>query len=222
MAVDAGAQLQCRFSQRHRIEQRRPRSILAGEPDAAGFGDQLDLLSRDTTPEQAVAGTVFGQIPPDATIDGWVKRPDKTVKRWRDNAGGTHTAVKIHTPPQIESVGPDDAEWPNLVCRVRALGTALTSSQFELGDLALLVAPMGDPGAHNKSEAKLAQLADEADVPLSTLQGCRYVARAWPPPARARGDEASWSVHRTLMAVPDRVAVLRALMAEHRGHGEGS
>ncbi len=48
------------------------------------------------------------KVPADAKIESWVKQPDKTVKRWRGSRAGTHPAVKIHTPPQVESIGPED------------------------------------------------------------------------------------------------------------------
>lgn len=48
------------------------------------------------------------RIPCDAKITFFARYEDKTVIRWRDGKGKSHTATQIHTPGQVESVRPED------------------------------------------------------------------------------------------------------------------
>lgn len=82
-----------------------------------------------------------------------------------------------------------------------------------MGDIALLAAPMGDPGQHNEAEDRLEQLAAEAGIEPVTLGIYRQVAWSWPPTTRVVAAVASWSVYRELMSVPGRAEVLRELAA---------
>jgi hypothetical protein len=69
--------------------------------------------------------------------------------------------------------------------------------KWQLGDLALTVAPMGERTGPNGSTEPLARFAEDIGVEFSTLQGYRQVAAAWEFDARA--SNTPWTVHRILL-----------------------
>lgn len=93
------------------------------------------------------------------------------------------------------------------------LMVAQAETQFEMGDIAEAHAPTAKPGDRNGNEAKVADLAMSVGMVPETLLQYRKVAHAWPPSTRVPGG-ASWTVHRALMAHPDRAELLRRLVAE--------
>lgn len=103
--------------------------------------------------------------------------------------------------------------YDELVRRGREVAQRLSKSQWELGDLALKVVPMGEQHKHNGSIERLQQYADEIGVAFDALDLYRRVAAAWPDRTRIRS--ASWSVHRELMSHPQRGRILEALVRKH-------
>lgn len=98
-------------------------------------------------------------------------------------------------------------KYDELVRRGREAVKRLTQSQWELGDLALAVAPMGRRGIANGGAERLRRYADEIDVEYSSLVEYRRVAEAWPNHTRVLS--VSWSAHRELASHEDRFALLR-------------
>jgi hypothetical protein len=92
------------------------------------------------------------------------------------------------------AVQPGSARWQELVQQ----GIIRDGQRnWFLGDAALEIAPIGENGAHNGSEANLQQYADEIGVEFGSLNVYRKVAHAWPPVNRVTGT--SWKVHSQLM-----------------------
>lgn len=86
-------------------------------------------------------------------------------------------------------------------------GTELVSdiggSKWELGDLANQVCP---PSGNGQSDGgRLQRFAEAIDVSVASLSVYRAVSAAWPALTRVR---ASWTVHRELMANPDRFDII--------------
>ncbi len=81
------------------------------------------------------------------------------------------------------------APWKELVAAGRRAAKAYGASQWELGDLALEVAP-----------EKVATYADEIGVDPETLRQLRATAAAFPPAARVAGT--SFSAHKALLSNP--------------------
>lgn len=93
----------------------------------------------------------------------------------------------------------------------RRLVKEIGQRQWELGDLALKVAPMGDDHAHNGSEAVIERFAEEIGVAADTLSSYREVAAAWAEGARA--PSAPWTLYRELRNKADRGALLNRYLA---------
>jgi hypothetical protein len=87
------------------------------------------------------------------------------------------------------------------VAEGKRLVAAEGDAKWGLGDLALEVAPMTEPGPNNNSQAALTKFADEIGVEFSTLREYRRIAHEFPPATRVAG--ASWSVHRELANIQD-------------------
>lgn len=102
--------------------------------------------------------------------------------------------------------------WEELIAEGRTLVKDLNQRRWELGDLALEIAPMGASHAHNDAEVKLARFATEIGLELRPVEQYRQVAMAWPQSTRV--PSASWSVHREMMSDPDRSAKLRGMAQE--------
>jgi hypothetical protein len=80
--------------------------------------------------------------------------------------------------------------------------------QWELGDLALRIAPLSADGVRNGSEKILDDFADEIGTSYEVLRQYRGVAAAWPPGTRVPGG--SYTLHRELRNDPDREDTLRS------------
>jgi len=150
----------------------------------------------------------MSKTPADWQIIGLVKGPDPghpdwTKIRYRDAKGQEHRRTIDQQSSQTDIISPDDDEWPQVMRRLRNLADAETITRFDMGDLCLAIAPMGDVGLHNQATENLAKAAAEADIDLTALESYRKVAFAWPVGTRVPTQQASWSVHRGLMSLPD-------------------
>ena len=106
---------------------------------------------------------------------------------------------------------------------LRAAVEARDTSQWRIGDAALQLAPMGEPGVRTGGEALLEQfVAAEIEpvygVSYASIRVYRTVAHAWPADTRVA---AAWAVHRELMAPYSRqlirpgMTVADAVRAKH-------
>jgi hypothetical protein len=90
----------------------------------------------------------------------------------------------------------------------RRLAARVNGHQWELGDLALRVEPVGSHGGiATGAEFRLRVFANEIDVAFKTLNECRHVAGKWASDSRCL-DSASWSVHQALASLDDRAEVI--------------
>jgi hypothetical protein len=101
--------------------------------------------------------------------------------------------------------------YSTLVAEGRRLVAAEGDAKWALGDLALEVVPLTDPGAHTDA---LARFAEEIGIEPGTLSQYRRVAGHWPPRTRIRA--ASWSVHHALAPYEDAEKILKRLVREKR------
>jgi hypothetical protein len=99
-----------------------------------------------------------------------------------------------------QAVVPGSPRWIELVTQ----GIIKTADRnWFLGKAALEIAPMGDNGVNNGTEASLQQYADEIGVEYASLQIYRKVAASWPPVTRVTGTP--WKVHHMLMGRKDLI-----------------
>lgn len=105
-----------------------------------------------------------------------------------------------------ELVGKVTAQrYQELVELGRQLAKSLSTSQFQLGDVALEIEPMGPAGGsrpHNAARVMTAleMFAQDIGVRLRTVETYRWVSSRWP--ARRRVPQVSFTVHRTLASIP--------------------
>jgi hypothetical protein len=102
--------------------------------------------------------------------------------------------------------------WSNDdVRRGRELVAEESSSRWDLGDLALKVAPMGAHGGKrdgdDTAKATLNRFATEIGIAYETLDAYRQVADNW---SSGRRVDLPWSVHRAFASLEDREAVIRS------------
>jgi hypothetical protein len=105
--------------------------------------------------------------------------------------------------------------WSELVAEGRRLITMEGDIKWQLGDLALEVAPMGGTHATNGATEKLERFAEEIGVEYEALRKYRRVAAAWPDGKRF--PSAAWSVHDILAGRPDRFRLIKSLPRDERG-----
>ena len=90
----------------------------------------------------------------------------------------------------------------------RRLADEHSRHQFRLGDLALMVEPIGrHGGAPTGATARLNSYAREIGVDFKTLAEYRWVSSRWAADSR-RLDSASWSAHQALAPLEDRAEVI--------------
>ena len=111
--------------------------------------------------------------------------------------------------------------WAELVARGKRDVAREREARFDLGDIALEIAPMGESHANNDAEAKLRVFAEEIGVSYDALEQYRKVAHAWPEGTRV--PSASWTTHRALASHPRRFELIRPGMTSTealrlRGH----
>jgi hypothetical protein len=99
--------------------------------------------------------------------------------------------------------------WNDAVRNGRELVRQLNRCQWELGDLALAVAPIGDHGGRSDGsmEATLNRFATEIGTCFGSLDSYRRVAAAWP--TEWRRPHLSWSVHHALARLDGREETIR-------------
>jgi hypothetical protein len=106
-----------------------------------------------------------------------------------------------------DMVGQVSAErYAQVVERGRDLVGTITSCQFELGDLALEIEPMGPwggsiPGSGEQVGASLAMFAADLSIPVATVERYRWTASRWPRDHRAAG--VGFTVHKILASITD-------------------
>jgi hypothetical protein len=105
--------------------------------------------------------------------------------------------------------------WAQLVAEGRQLVSMEGDIKWQLGDLALEVAPMGARGIDSGATEKLERFAEEIGVSFDVLREYRRVAAAWPNAKRLAF--ASWSVHGILASRPDRFDFIKTLPIDERG-----
>lgn len=89
-----------------------------------------------------------------------------------------------------------------MVAEGRKLVKAEGDIKWQLGDLALEVAPMGDTTARNGALDQLQRFADEIECQFHTLRDYRRVSAAWSHDERS---SCAWSVHQVLSANKDLI-----------------
>lgn len=104
-------------------------------------------------------------------------------------------------------VGKVTAErYQELVQAGRELVGSPSTCQFQLGDLALEIEPMGPRGGSRphdagSAEATLVMFAQDIGVSARSLETYRWVSSRWP--VHRRVPEVGFTVHRTLAAIPN-------------------
>jgi len=98
-------------------------------------------------------------------------------------------------------------DWQDLVAEGRRLVKMEGEVYWRLGDLALVVEPMGQHGGSG-SHGRLTKYAEEIGIAGTTLLGYRQTASSWPP--EKRRDDVSWTVHRVMRGREDRFDLIRS------------
>ena len=108
---------------------------------------------------------------------------------------------------------------PALLAEGRCLAERLSGHQWELGELALTVAPVGAHGGDrtaaqldDRAEFRLREFANAIGVAFKTLNNCRHTAAKWPTKSRRR--DLPWSVHSELNSLEDRAKVIETAASE--------
>ena len=105
------------------------------------------------------------------------------------------------------------AEWRELVQRARSL---VSRNNWNLGDTALRIAPIGERGGDYTSfdtrvsklrEEKLRRFAEETEIPYQSLRAYRFTASRWPEGRRL--SLVSHRAHVELQGLPDRFDLIR-------------
>lgn len=115
-------------------------------------------------------------------------------------------------PDEVEHTGHvSPARWQQLVRECREAIEAQTRIQFQLGDAALEIEPIGNGGrSPNELEPGVAEtlsiFAEEIGVELETLQNYRWTANQWPKKRRRK--HVSFTVHLLLNSLDDRFDVI--------------
>ena len=99
-----------------------------------------------------------------------------------------------------------------MVARARSI----EGRNWELGDMALRIAPIGEGHGGNRrssdgrlslGDGKLRQFAGETDIKYQALRAYRHTSSRWP--ADSRLSMVSHQVHAELQALPDRFSLIR-------------
>ncbi|MFD3539623.1 DUF6192 family protein [Streptomyces sp. NPDC058662] len=110
--------------------------------------------------------------------------------------------------PAAEMATESPYEWGDLVEEGRRVTGSETSSQFKLGDLGLIVAPLPPKGTRlrMKDYKLLAAFAEDIGQDSKRFEEYRVVAGAWPKAKRNRN--VCWTVHSYLARHPDRFIMI--------------
>ncbi|MFR9803662.1 hypothetical protein ACL02T_15335 [Pseudonocardia sp. RS010] len=105
-------------------------------------------------------------------------------------------------------VEPGTDRWAELI----EIGDRAMRSNWDLGDAALEIAPMGSDTSNNGAMDNLRRYADEIGCAWESIDVYRKVAAAWPLPRRLG---CPWSVHQVLMAHPHLIRDAMTVRLEH-------
>ena len=97
-------------------------------------------------------------------------------------------------------------KWSAWVAKGRCLVKGLHSHQWQLGDLALQVQPMGQRGVSNGLLERIVPFAEAIGLESSTLGAFRLAAAKWPPNTRCL--RSSWNAHQALAGEADRFELI--------------
>jgi hypothetical protein len=97
--------------------------------------------------------------------------------------------------------------WDELVAEGRRLVAQEDDVRWQLGDLALEVAPMGDSGVNTGVMDKLRKYAEEIGIEADTLDWYRKTSHAWP--GETRVSPVTWSVYKLLAWRDDRRELIK-------------
>jgi Family of unknown function (DUF6192) len=118
------------------------------------------------------------------------------------------TGATTTNPAEDNKVGAVSMErYQQLVARLLEIDEQHMRGQFETGDAALEIAPMQQRGGAHvvdplfSVEASLERLAGDTRIPVSTLEGRRWVSSRWPERYRRGG--VSYAVHTILASIVD-------------------
>jgi hypothetical protein len=107
--------------------------------------------------------------------------------------------------------------WDDAVRKGRILVAQESGCRWELGDLALEVAPLRSHGgkrdrdADDRVDTQLNRFADTIGASYAALDSYRHVAARWPKATRVN---LSWSMHRALAKLEDREAIIARAITE--------
>lgn len=99
-----------------------------------------------------------------------------------------------------------ESRYQQLVEEGRELVANLSRNQWELGDKALEVAPVGAGHTNSGANERLRQYAKDIGERFQTLRRYRAVAAAWPEGRRR--PSVSWSIHAELLPHPEKEEVV--------------
>lgn len=106
-------------------------------------------------------------------------------------------------PEEIDKVGSvSQSRYEQIVSELRDVVEQQTRGQFTIGDRALEIEPMREPGGHHGVDpewsvtATLTRLAEDIGLKFSTVKSARWTSSRWPADRRQRG--VSYTVHRIL------------------------
>lgn len=122
-------------------------------------------------------------------------------------------------PEEIDNVGNvSQSRYEQIVAELRDVVEQQTRGQFTIGDRALEIEPMREPGGHNDVDpewsvtAVLTRLAEDIGLKFSTVKSARWTSPRWPVDRRRKG--VSFTVHRILAYIEieeERFAAILAL-----------
>ncbi|MFL4909336.1 DUF6192 family protein [Streptomyces sp. MMS24-I2-30] len=111
--------------------------------------------------------------------------------------------------------------YAEIVAELRKLVETASRIQFTLGEYALEVEPMREPGGQEKSDElftvkdSLFRLAEDIGVSYSQVKGARWTASRWPKDRRMAG--VSFTVHKILASIADDEERFEAILTPPEG-----
>ena len=100
------------------------------------------------------------------------------------------------------------AGWEAFLKEGRRIVAQQSGATWELGDLAIKVAPIGTPSKRSGAYEVLREFAHQIGIDFETLRGCLETAHSWQP--EQRRPNVSWSVHHLLLYFDGRFDLLRS------------
>ncbi|MGW0990707.1 DUF6192 family protein [Streptomyces sp. NPDC002486] len=109
---------------------------------------------------------------------------------------------------EIDKVGNvSQPRYEQIVAELRDVVEQQTRGQFTIGDRALEIEPMREPGGHHAVDPEwsvtmtLTRLAEDIGLKFSTVKSARWTSSRWPADRRQKG--VSYTVHRILAYIED-------------------